>query len=42
MSSEKEVEEMIAATKFKEYQITAYLINGIRELKITLNLKLSR
>ena len=34
--SEKEAEEMIAATKFKEYQVTTYLFHGIRELKITL------
>ncbi len=34
--SQKEAEEMIAATKFKQYHIEEHWIKGIRELKIKL------
>ena len=34
--SQKEAEEMIAATKFKQYHIEEHLIKGTRELKIKL------
>ncbi len=37
--SQKEAEEMISATKFKEYHIEEHLIKGTRELKIKLRKK---